>query len=298
MIRAPELFVEVVGARGIFSSRFAHKRIFQKITKQERFSFPERKGMADLDSLIEDLVAANRILASEEIVDAFGHVSARHPDRADRFLLSRAVSPELVEADDVMEFTLDGEASAKASGKPYLERFIHAALYQTRPDIQSVVHSHSSGPIPFGLTEEKVRPVVHSCATLGAEVPVWDAQTNFGDTDLLVSNISMGLDLARTLGAGNCVLMRGHGSTVVGKSIREAVYTAVYLEVNAELQWKASALGKAKFLTPGEIEKVNSRLSKGNPGEGFNRSWEYWCRRAGIADKPARRGSLGFRSEA
>jgi HCOMODA/2-hydroxy-3-carboxy-muconic semialdehyde decarboxylase len=194
-----------------------------------------------------------------------------------------------------MEFTLDGAATDSAAGKPYLERFIHAALYQTRPDIQSVVHSHSRGPIPFGLTGEKLRPMVHSCATLGTEVPVWDAQATFGDTDLLVSDMSMGLDLARAVGAGNCVLMRGHGSTVVGKSIREAVYTAVYLEVNAELQWKASCLGTAKFLSPGEIEKVNSRLELANPGEGFDRSWEYWCRRAGVASKPVRETRVGFR---
>ena len=241
--------------------------------------------MANLDSLIEDLVAANRILAAEGIVDAFGHVSVRHPDHAERFLLSRAISPELVEAGDIMEFALDGAAVDRVSGKPYLERFIHAALYQTRTDIQSVVHSHSPGPIPFGLTGEKLRPVVHSCATLGSEVPVWDAQTSFGDTDLLVSDMFMGLDMARTVGAGNCVLMRGHGSTVVGKSIREAVYTAVYLEVNAELQWKARLLGKATFLSPGEIEKINLRLSLARPGEGFNRSWEYWRRRAGITGK-------------
>ncbi len=244
--------------------------------------------MANLDSLIEDLVAANRILAGEGVVDAFGHVSVRHPENAGRFLLSRAKSPELVEASDIMEFTLDGAASERVSGKPYLERFIHAALYQTRPDIQSVVHSHSHGPIPFGITGEKLRPVVHSCATLGTEVPVWDAETNFGDTDLLVSDMAMGQDLARAVGAGNCVLMRGHGSTVVGKSIREAVYTAVYLDVNAELQWKAKYLGKVNFLSSGEIEKINLRLSKGRPGEGFARSWEYWCRRAGIASRSDR----------
>src|SRR5579863_10040600 len=205
--------------------------------------------MADFDSVLDDLVAANRILASEGIVDAFGHVSVRHPDHPSRFLLARARSPELVERGDIMEFTLDGVATAAVPAKPYLERFIHGALYEIRPDVQSVVHSHSHRPIPFGLTGEKLRPVVHSCATLGAEVPVWDAQASFGDTDLLVSNMSMGLDMARAVGNGNCVLMRGHGSTVAGKSIREAVYTAVYLEVNAELQWKAGALGKAKFLT-------------------------------------------------
>jgi ribulose-5-phosphate 4-epimerase/fuculose-1-phosphate aldolase len=250
--------------------------------KSAWYVFLERKDLANLDSLIEHLVAANRILAAEGVVDAFGHVSVRHPEDAGRFLLSRAKSPELVDESDIMEFTLDGASSERVPGKPYLERFIHAALYQTRADIQSVVHSHSRGPIPFGLTGEKLRPVVHSCATLGTEVPVWDAETSFGDTDLLVSDMAMGLDLARAVGAGNCVLMRGHGSTVVGKSIREAVYTAVYLDVNAELQWKAKFLGKVKFLSPGEIEKINSRLSKGRPGEGFDRSWEYWCRRAGI----------------
>lgn len=243
--------------------------------------------MADLEALIEDLVAANRILDAEGIVDAFGHVSARHPDKADHFLLSRARSPELIETGDIMEFTLDGAAVNSSEGKPYLERFIHAGIYQTRSDIRCVVHSHSRGPIPFGITGEKLRPVVHSSATLGGEVPVWDAQTSFGDTDLLVSDIAMGLDLARALGGGNGVLMRGHGSTVVGKSIREAVYTAVYLEVNAELQLRASGLGKVKFLSPGEIEKANLRLSLARPGEGFNRSWEYWCRHAGVPFKPA-----------
>lgn len=254
--------------------------------------------MAHLDSLIEDIVSANRILASEGIVDAFGHVSARHPENADRFLLSRARSPELVESRDIMEFTLDGApADSAAEGKPYLERFIHAGLYQARPDVQCVVHSHSRGPIPFALTGEKLRPVVHSCATLGADVPVWDAQTSFGETDLLVTTIAMGLDLAQAMGAGNCVLMRGHGSTVIGKSIREAVYTAVYLEVNAELQLQARGLGKITFLSLGEIEKVNSRLSQARPGEGFDRSWEYWSRRAGVVSKSAPERTMGFRSE-
>ena len=254
--------------------------------------------MAQLDSLIEDLVAANKILASEGIVDAFGHVSARHPENADRFLLSRARSPELVQSRDIMEFTLEGApADSAASEKPYLERFIHAGLYQARPDVQCVVHSHSRGPIPFGLTGEKLRPVVHSCATLGAEVPVWDARAGFGETDLLVTTIAMGLDLARAMGAGNCVLMRGHGSTVVGKSIREAVYTAIYLEVNAELQLRARGLGTITFLSPAEIEKVNARLSRAKPGEGFNRSWDYWARRAGVEDKSAPERTMGFRSE-
>jgi ribulose-5-phosphate 4-epimerase/fuculose-1-phosphate aldolase len=243
--------------------------------------------MASLEAIVEDIVAANRILAAEGIVDAFGHVSARHPEKADRFLLSRAKPPELVEAADILEFTLDGSPVDPAGGKPYTERFIHAALYQVRPDIRSAVHSHSRGPIPFSITGEKLRPVLHSCVTMGTEVPVWDPQTNFGDTDMLVSDISMGHDLARAVGEGNCVLMRGHGSTVVGKSVREAVYTAIYLDANAELQFKAARMGKITFLSPGEIEKASARLSKGKPGEGYDRSWENWCRHAGVAFKPS-----------
>ncbi len=244
-----------------------------------------RKGkliMAELNGLIEELVAANRILANENVVDAFGHVSVRHPDDPGRYLLSRARSPELVEAEDIMEFTLEGTPTDARGRKPYLERFIHGALYEARPDIQSVVHNHSRSVIPFGISEEKLRPVLHSSGTIGAEIPVWDSHDKFGDTDLLISNMAMGRDFARVVGDGPCALMRGHGCTVAGRSIQEAVYTAIYLEVNADLQWKASHFGKPKFLTPGEIEKIKGRVGQGRPGEGYNRSWEYWCRRAGV----------------
>jgi len=178
----------------------------------------------------------------------------------------------------------------------YLERFIHAAIYEARPDVMSVVHNHSESVIPFGVTGEKIKPIFHMGASIGHEVPVWDAQEKFGDTDLLVSDMTMGRDLARAVGGGTCVLMRGHGCTVAGKSIREAVYTAVYLEVNAELQWKASRLGKTIFLTAGEIEKVSARLNRGKPGEGYNRAWEYWCGRADVASSSDAEGPrLGFR---
>jgi len=239
--------------------------------------------MTEYNAIVEDLLAANRILAVQGVVDAFGHVSARHPQQPDRFLLSRAISPELVEAGDIMEFLLHGAPVESSGPKGYLERFIHGGLYEARADVQAVVHSHSRSVIPFGITQERLRALVHSSGTVGSEVPVWDAQRSFGDTDLLVSNAAMGRDLARAFGDGNCVLMRGHGSTVAGKSIREAVYTAYYLEVNAGLQLEASRLGKITFLTGGEIEKIRSRLTQGKPGEGFDRFWEYWCRRAGVS---------------
>lgn len=233
--------------------------------------------------LIADLVAANRILAHQGVVDAFGHVSVRHPDDPKRFLMSRARPPERVEPGDIMEYSLEGEPVDPRGRKSYRERFIHAALFEARPEVKSVIHNHSRSVIPFGISEEKLRPVVHSCATIGAEIPVWDAQTQFGDTDLLISDMAMGRDFAKVLGQRTCALMRGHGCTVVGRSIREAVYTAVYLEVNANLQIQASRFGKLKFLTPGEIAKITARLGQSKAGEGYDRSWEYWCGRAGIS---------------
>ncbi len=241
--------------------------------------------MSTLDKLIGDLVAANRILANEHIVDGFGHISVRHPTDPSKFLLSRARSPELIEAEDIMVLDLDGSKQPGDDRKPYLERFIHGAVYERRPEVQSVVHSHSRSVIPFGLVGETIRPVVHSSGTLGYEVPLWDTRTKFGDTNLLVSSMAMGRDMADAMAGNNGVLMRGHGSTVVGKSIQEVVYTAYYLEWNASLQLQASMLSRnpINFLTKGEVDSIIGRISDGLPGEGFSRAWDYWCRRAGVA---------------
>lgn len=238
--------------------------------------------MSAHDDLLDDMVAANRILASQGVCDAFGHISVRNPDNPDTYFLSCAKAPQLVEREDIMEFAFDGTPVGGDTRKPFLERFIHGSLYEARPDVRSVIHSHSRSVIPFTVTPAKLRPIVHSCATIGHDVPVWDAQNQFGDTNLLISSVDMGRDFAGVMGGGRSALMRGHGSTVVGASIREAVYTAVYLEVNANLQSQASALGAITFLTDGEIDRIQSRLADAKPGEGYNRAWEYWCRQAGI----------------
>jgi ribulose-5-phosphate 4-epimerase/fuculose-1-phosphate aldolase len=233
------------------------------------------------DELIAELVVANRILASQNVVDAFGHVSVRSAKDPKRFFLSRARAPECVEAGDIMEFALDGTAIDARGRKPYLERFIHAALYELRPDVNSVVHNHSYTVIPFGITGKKLRPVMHVCSMIGTDVPVWDSQDHFKDTDLLVSDMDMGRDLAKCLGGGTVALMRGHGATVVGRSLREAVHTSVYLQVNADLQLKAVQLageGAIRMLTAGEIEIRNSI----DPTFGIERAWESWRRRAEI----------------
>lgn len=235
-----------------------------------------------IKDLIEDIVAANRILAAENVVDAFGHISARHPDNPDRYLIARALPPEVITTEDIMELTLCGEVVNGDTRKPYLERYIHGAIYEARPDVKSVVHSHSHSVIPYSVTDEKLRPIVHSCATIGCHIPVWDAEATFGDTNMLISSMPMGRDFAKVLGPNNAALMRGHGCTVIGRSVREAVYTAVYLEVNAKLQLQASRFPPVKYLTEGEIKIICERLASAKPNEGYDRAWEYWCRHAGV----------------
>ncbi len=237
--------------------------------------------MAKLDNLIEELVTANRVLAREGIVDGFGHISVRHPDNPQRFLLSRARAPDCIEAADIMEFTLEGDAVDAGGRAPYLERFIHGGLYEARPDVHSVVHNHSPSVIPFGITQNKLKPLLHMCANIGHDVPVWDSHDKFGDTTLLVTDMKMGRDLAKAMGPRPTALMRGHGATVVGRSIRHSVFVSVYLEVGAKLQMQSMAMGKIKYLTKGEVNKIIARVTDYT----LNRAWENWCR---AVDRPYR----------
>lgn len=233
--------------------------------------------MGGLTQALEELVTANRILAREGVVDAFGHASIRHPDFPDRYFLSRARAPECIEAGDIMEFTLDGTPRAAGGRKPYAERFIHGAVYEARPDVHAVVHHHSPGVIPFGITGTALRPVMHMCASMGTHVPVWDSRSRFGDTNLLVTGMEMARDLAAALGDRPVALMRGHGCVVAGGSLREVVFNSVYLELNAELQMKAATLGEITFLSDGEIAAILRTRSSFT----YERAWERWCARAG-----------------
>jgi len=225
------------------------------------------------------LVAANRILANEAVVDAFGHVSIRDPRNPERFIMSRSRSPALVESTDFMDFTLDGEPVDAQGRRPYGERMIHAAVYEARADVNSVVHHHAYSVLPFTITDVPLRPVNHTAAVIGAEIPVWDIRNNFGDTDLLVRDMEKGRDLANALGDHTCLLMRGHGAVVVGASVRHAVMTAVYLQVNAEIFLNASRLGEPTTLNDAEIELATA--TQFSP-LGLDRAWEYFCSRAGV----------------
>ena len=233
--------------------------------------------MPSVPALLEELVTANRILAREGVVDSFGHVSVRHPDRPDHYVLSRARAPECIEVDDLMEFAADGTAVNARGGKPYAERFIHGAIYEARPEVLAIVHNHSPAVVPFSITPATLSPVMHMCAGIGLRVPTWDSRTRFGDTNLLVTTMEMARDLAATLGPRPVALMRGHGCVVAGASLREVVFNSIYLQLNAELQMKAGALGEIVFLSQGEVAAVLRTRSTFT----FERAWEGWCRRAG-----------------
>lgn len=235
--------------------------------------------MSNLDQLLRDLVIANRILANEKVVDSLGHVSVRHPERSDRFFLSCSRSPELVTLDDIMEYDL-GCNPIDQRGRPmYFERPIHGTIYRTRSDVMSVVHNHAYETIPFGLTGVKLRPVVHPACGLGHEVPTWDIRDKFGDTNMLVTTLDQGHDLAKCLGKGQVALMRGHGCVVAGPTLKETVLTSIYLKINAMLQSEAMRMGDIIYLSPGEIAKTSEVVNSDNS---VNRMWEYWRRRAGM----------------
>jgi HCOMODA/2-hydroxy-3-carboxy-muconic semialdehyde decarboxylase len=242
--------------------------------------------MSPLDSVVEDLVAANRILAHEGMVDGYGHVSARHPHRPDRFLLSQARTPQCIEPDDIMEYALDGVPVDPQGRSSYLERFIHGAIYEARPDVHAVVHSHSHAVIPFGVGGETIRPLTNVCAMIGAEVPIWDSRHRFGDTNLLVSDMTMGRDLAARLGSGTTALLRGHGSVAAERTVRRTAFIAIALQVNAELQMKCTRYDDVVFLSPGEIEQSIIMNANPKPRQGLDRIWEYYCYRAGMPYRP------------
>jgi HCOMODA/2-hydroxy-3-carboxy-muconic semialdehyde decarboxylase len=237
---------------------------------------PPSAGPAD-PKLIEDLVAANRILVDQGVLDGYGHVSARHDRDPGRYLLARSVAPELVTAADIMEYDLDSNAVDARGRTGYLERFIHGEIYKVRSDVTAVIHSHSPSVIPFGVTGVPLRPLYHMSAFLWAGVPVFDIRAASGDmTDMLVRNPSLGRALAQTLGTRSVTLMRGHGNVVVGASLPLAVFRAVYTEVNARLQAQAMALSpNVTYLDVEEAKKAESSIVGT-----LNRPWELWKRKA------------------
>jgi ribulose-5-phosphate 4-epimerase/fuculose-1-phosphate aldolase len=224
-------------------------------------------------SLIDDLVSANHILASEGILDGYGHVSVRNPANPNHYFLSRSLAPGLVTAADIIEYDLDSNPIGDTR-LSYRERFIHGEIYKARSDVMAVVHDHSPAVIPFSISSVPLRAVAHLAAFIGVGIPVYEIRDVDGVTDMLVSDPKRGRALAKTLGNYPAALMRGHGAAVVGASVKEAVGRAIYLDLNARIQEQAILLGgKVTYFEAEEAKKTS-------PQDGYVRAWDIWKRKA------------------
>jgi ribulose-5-phosphate 4-epimerase/fuculose-1-phosphate aldolase len=232
----------------------------------------------DVDPVqIEDLVAANRILAYHGVLDAFGHISIRHPNNSEHYLMSRWLAPALVTAEDIAEYDLESVALTHQGMQLYSERYIHSEIYKVRPDVKAIVHSHSPTVVPFSVTKATFRPILHNAAFLGAEVPNFDIREKFGPTDMLVNRKERGTEVARVLGKHNVALMRGHGNVVVGSNIQNVVWRAYYTEVNARMLATAMAIGggPVEYLSPEEAEITDVSMQRVEA-----RPWKLWKEKA------------------
>jgi ribulose-5-phosphate 4-epimerase/fuculose-1-phosphate aldolase len=245
------------------------------------------------DSLVDlrrDLATAYRIVANEGILDAFGHISVRHPENPRRYFLSRSRAPGLVQPEDILEYDLDSNPIVPPTMRPYSERVIHGEIFKARPDVNAVCHHHAPSIMPFAISGVPLVPVFHLGASMGGPAPFWDSQHDFGDTNLLVAKPEEGASLARAMGKHNIVLMRRHGATVAGANLRELVFATIYSARNAEYQYAAHLLGNVQPLTAGETEMAHRIHQNVGP---LMRAYEVWERR--LAEKEGRPAAASTR---
>jgi HCOMODA/2-hydroxy-3-carboxy-muconic semialdehyde decarboxylase len=233
--------------------------------------------------LRRDLAAAYRIVANEGILDAFGHISVRHPGNPNRYFLSRSRAPGLVQPNDILEYDLDSNPIVPPKERPYSERVIHGEIFKVRPDVNAVCHHHAPSIMPFAISGVPLVPVFHLGASMGASAPFWDSRDEFGDTNLLVVKPEEGASLARALGEHSIVVMRRHGATVVGSSLRELIFRIIYSAKNAEHQFAAHMLGNVSPLSAGEAQMAFDIHRAPGP---LARANEYWARR--LAEREGR----------
>jgi ribulose-5-phosphate 4-epimerase/fuculose-1-phosphate aldolase len=249
-----------------------------------------------LDQARSLLARANRMIANEGVLDAFGHVTIRHPSDPGRYLMSYSRGPELVQPEDILEFTLDSQIVKPVEMRLYGERVIHGEIYKARPEVNAVCHHHAPSILPFCISGAELKPVYHLGATIGEKAPFWDSRDEFGDTNLIVAKPEEGASLARALGANWIVLMRRHGATVVGKTLEELTFRTIYSARNAAMQIQATTLGTVSPLSAVETELAGEYNLRPGP---VMRAWEYWSVRLDKAEgnwrpakstaKPARR---------
>ncbi|MDB5570672.1 MAG: Ribulose-5-phosphate 4-epimerase/Fuculose-phosphate aldolase [Hyphomicrobiales bacterium] len=239
--------------------------------------------MERIERARRDVVIANRILAHQKVLDAYGHVSLRHPDDPQKYLLARSCSPGMVRTSDIVEFWLDGRPVSPETRPLYMERYIHGAVYERRPDVKAVLHSHAEDVLPFAISKTtRLRPVIQAVGDMGHDVPVWDIADRFGDdTNLLVLNMEQGRDLAACLACNRMALMRGHGFVAAGASVFDLVRLAVYVPRNARVLMAAMRMGEHRGLSKGEID---ARLALDPDSPAMRRGWEFWAQEAGCDD--------------
>jgi ribulose-5-phosphate 4-epimerase/fuculose-1-phosphate aldolase len=226
------------------------------------------------EELVTDLLLGNKILFKYGIVDAFGHISVRHDADPTKYVMSRHLAPGLVQKEDLITYDLDSNPVEETKHRLYSERYIHGEIYKRRPDVHSVVHCHAPALIPFGITKGELQPVYHMSSFLGEGVPKYEIRDAGGMTNMLVRTAPLGAALAEDLGNHPMVLMRGHGATMVGKTIRHSVYRAVYAALNAQIQMEAMRFGgEVTYLAKEEADNYERYID-----EVIHRPWNMWVR--------------------
>jgi ribulose-5-phosphate 4-epimerase/fuculose-1-phosphate aldolase len=237
-------------------------------------SSPASAGPPD-PKLLEDLVAAYRILADHNLLDGWGHVSVRHNKDPNRYLMARGMSADMVTAKDIIEFDLDSRP-VDTHGLPmsglFTERYIHGEIYKHRPDVVAVVHTHAPSIIPFGDTKVPLKPMYHRAAFIAFGVPVFEIRDKAGMTDMLIRNAKLGEYLAGVLGDHPAVLMRGHGAAITAPTLQRVVARTIFLSLNASLQAEAMKMGAP--ITYLDLEEA--KLIEAREGHGLARTWEGW----------------------
>jgi ribulose-5-phosphate 4-epimerase/fuculose-1-phosphate aldolase len=275
----------------VFTVSTQQRRGWPRTSPAVTKEFGEAPVPLSLAAAREVLARANRMIANEGVLDAFGHVTMRHPSDPGRYLMARSRGPELVRPEDIHEFTLDSQIVTPIKERLYSERVIHGEIYKARPEVNAVCHHHAPSILPFCISGVTLEPVYHLGATIGAQAPFWDARNEFGSTSLIVASREEGASLARALGANWIVLMRRHGATVAGRTLEELTFRTIYIARNAALQIQAHGLGHVSPLNAEETELAGHYNLQPGP---IARAWEYWSVRLDKAEghwRPANRGA-------
>lgn len=227
-------------------------------------------------ALRRDLYVACQIMAREDLVQAFGHFSARIPG-TDQVLISPMMGLHAMAPGDIVTVDLDGNQVAGDAQAP-METHLHLALYRRRKDVLAVARTHSTMAITFGSLGIPVRPVHNFGCVFPNGVPVFNRLLpNLN----LVTTPKYGDAVARALGKENAILLRGNGTAVVGRSVAEACVRALLLEEAAALQYRCLAVGRPRYYTKQEAAACE-RMWVIALEEQRDRVWDYYRRKHGL----------------